>query len=116
MYPSAMTSLKEQDMNIENKEEPDDLAKQLAKLHVGDAGKENRPEVKTEVSETEQLKKLANLLNRPVRDLARMWSVAKQTGYCLRCSRCYLMDFLSLKELQKYDSLWHPDYECRCEM
>ena len=38
-----MTSLEEQDMNIENKEELDDLAKQLAKLHVGDAGKEKPP-------------------------------------------------------------------------
>lgn len=112
MYPTAMASLKEQDMKIE-KEEELDLAKQLEKLQV-------RPKVKAEVTaevtETEQLKELANLLNRPVREVAGIWSVAKESGYCLHCSRCYLVDFLSSKELQKYDSLWHPNYECSCEL
>ncbi|CAE6910081.1 unnamed protein product [Symbiodinium sp. CCMP2592] len=90
-----------------DKEEVDDLAKQLLKLQVGGT---------PERSEAEQLKELGNLLNRPVRELAGWWSLCKQTGYCLHCSRCYIIEFLSLKEIAKFDSLWHDDFECRCEM
>ena len=66
--------------------------------------------------EHEQLSELAGLLDRKLKSLTSSWRIAKQTGYCLHCSRVFVAPFLNCQELCLYDNLWHPEFECRCEL
>ena len=52
-----------------------------------------------EKTETELLTELTELLGRKPSELSGIWSVAKETGYCLHCSRVLLVPFLSLTTL-----------------
>ena len=75
--------------------QPDELAKLFGKLAVADV-----EEIEKEKTEAELLAELAELLGRKPSEVSGMWSVAKETGYCLHCIRVLLVPFLSLKELQ----------------
>ena len=74
---------------------------------------------KLQEQEHELLSELAGLLDRKPKSLTGSWQMAKQTGYCLHCSRdsrVFVAPFLNCKELVLYDNLWHPEFECRCEL
>ena len=69
----------------------------------------DRAEVASKISD------LADLLGERKERIAHAVKIIFENKMCLHCSRVYLLEWLSEKDVQQYDQAYRPQHWCKCE-
>ena len=69
----------------------------------------------TEKSLQDMIKELAYLLEKREKTVAGAVAIILDQKVCLHCSRIYLLEWLSLKDVQQYDMVFRSQHWCKCE-
>ena len=59
---------------------------------------------------------LAEVTNVPYACVRRRVQVIAQQKLCVHCARCYIIDYLPMRDRCNFDSLYSEAYECLCEL